>query len=338
MRRRKTVLLIGCLTLLTVSFSALLVGCSSNSGNNSNHVHDYKQQVANTKYLKEVATCTTKAVYYYSCTCGEQGTETFEYGDFAEHNYGAWIEGSSATCIETGTVAHYHCSVCGKDFNATHEELSSIAIPATNIHNYTNGKCETCSTPQQVEVVFKNDNGDIISRQNVNCGDSAVEPTAPTKSGYVFTGWDKDYFCIKESTEITATYQQSADNQFVILYSYDSTTKQMTVSVTLCGNVKFAGYQGYLELNVVGATLTADNNKVTSHGNSNIVSTTNGIKINFSFASKDNVVTETNFLSYSFAVDDISALKVTAELHIDEMCDNAENDCDYAIISKNYQA
>jgi uncharacterized repeat protein (TIGR02543 family) len=303
----------------------------------SNHEHNYNQQVADERYLKEVATCITKAVYYYSCLCGEQGTETFEYGDFAEHDYGDWIEELPATCVNTGTIAHYHCLVCGKDFNNDKEELSTIVIPATNVHSYVNGKCEVCSTPQQVEVVFKNDNGDVISCQNVNYGDSAVEPTRPTKSGYVFAGWDKDYFCVKQATEIIATYQQSADNQFVVLYSYDSTTKQMTVSVTLCGNVKFAGYQGYLELSVVGATLTADNNKVTSHGNSNVVATANGIKISFSFASKDNVVTETNFLSYSFAVKDISTLKIKAELHIDEICDNAENDCVYAIISKNYQ-
>ena len=41
-----------------------------------------------TTYIKSEATCTSPAIYYKSCeTCGEKGTETFEYGATAEHSY-----------------------------------------------------------------------------------------------------------------------------------------------------------------------------------------------------------------------------------------------------------
>ena len=50
------------------------------------------------------------------------------------HNYGAWINEISATCTVDGTLGHYHCSVCNKNFDAGKNELGSIVISAS--HNY----------------------------------------------------------------------------------------------------------------------------------------------------------------------------------------------------------
>ena len=44
------------------------------------HTHSYSSQVASKDYLAAPATGATPATYYYSCTCGERGTETFTYG------------------------------------------------------------------------------------------------------------------------------------------------------------------------------------------------------------------------------------------------------------------
>ena len=49
------------------------------------HEHVFVQEVATDAYKAADATCIKKAAYYKSCTCGEKGTETFEYGDLAEH-------------------------------------------------------------------------------------------------------------------------------------------------------------------------------------------------------------------------------------------------------------
>jgi len=93
------------LTLLA-SFS-FLVGCakSSNNGANSNsisqpttsqvdsdtspikHEHKYDQEVTTSKYLKSAATCTVPAAYFYSCTCGEKGTESFTFGGTDASNH-----------------------------------------------------------------------------------------------------------------------------------------------------------------------------------------------------------------------------------------------------------
>ncbi len=60
-------------------------------GEEPTHPHTFDKQVAEQKYLASEATCTEKAKYYYSCKCGEKGTETFEYGDALGHDYSDYL-------------------------------------------------------------------------------------------------------------------------------------------------------------------------------------------------------------------------------------------------------
>ena len=76
--------------------------------------HSYAHIKAS-EYLKSAATCTTKAVYYTSCTeCGQssKGTadeETFEYGNALGHKYGEWVSNGDGT----------HTRVCTNDSKHT---------------------------------------------------------------------------------------------------------------------------------------------------------------------------------------------------------------------------
>lgn len=56
----------------------------------------YDQKSIDIKYLKQEATCTTPAIYYYSSITGEKGTETFQYGEALGHD-----------------VTNHLCSRCG---------------------------------------------------------------------------------------------------------------------------------------------------------------------------------------------------------------------------------
>lgn len=49
------------------------------------HVCSFDREVADAKYLKNPATCTTAAEYFKSCACGEVGTETFFFGTALDH-------------------------------------------------------------------------------------------------------------------------------------------------------------------------------------------------------------------------------------------------------------
>ena len=103
--------------------------------------HNFVRQSTEPKYMKSAATCTQKAVYYYSCVCGEKGAATFEYGTFASHNYGSWIPEVSATCTKAGTKGHYECSVCHKYFDTEKKEVNDLTLSKLS-HTYNQKKAD----------------------------------------------------------------------------------------------------------------------------------------------------------------------------------------------------
>ena len=85
------------------------------------HAHVYDQTSTDAAHLKTPATCTEAAVYYKSCTCGENGTETFTSGSALEHDYtkkvenNTYLKTAASNCTEYN-VYWYACSRC--DANA----------------------------------------------------------------------------------------------------------------------------------------------------------------------------------------------------------------------------
>ena len=130
------------------------------------HVHGYTEKNTDEKYLKTPATCTAKAVYYYSCSCGNKGTETFESGDMLAHSWGTvwasngskhwhectvcktkgdeadhafeWKIDKEATVTEAG-AKHEECKVCG--YNKTAVVIDKLAPSITDGRNakWSNG-------------------------------------------------------------------------------------------------------------------------------------------------------------------------------------------------------
>jgi len=85
------------------------------------HAHVYDQTSTDAAHLKTPATCTEAAVYYKSCTCGENGTETFTSGSVLGHDYtkkvenNTYLKTAASNCTEYN-VYWYACSRC--DANA----------------------------------------------------------------------------------------------------------------------------------------------------------------------------------------------------------------------------
>lgn len=73
--------------------------------------HIFDKKVATDDYLATDATCRNKATYYYSCICGLKGTNTFEYGDYKEHEYNHY-DPLAPTCTTYGYNEHYACGNC----------------------------------------------------------------------------------------------------------------------------------------------------------------------------------------------------------------------------------
>ena len=92
--------------------------------------------------MKSNATCTNKAVYYKSCSCGKTGTSTFESGSTLNHTYNNEVATSkylksNATC--TSKAVYYKSCSCGKVGTSTfeygsknpHNIIIDIAVSAT---------------------------------------------------------------------------------------------------------------------------------------------------------------------------------------------------------------
>lgn len=76
--------------------------------------HTFDKKVVNKKYLNSPADCENPAKYYYSCSCGAVGEETFDYGEPLYHLYTNYVSNNDATCTEDGTKTA-HCERCGKE-------------------------------------------------------------------------------------------------------------------------------------------------------------------------------------------------------------------------------
>ena len=71
------------------------------------------------------------------------------------------------------------------------------------------------------EVVFKDYDGTTLETQMVEYSSGAVAPADPTRTGYTFTGWDKDFSYITDELEVTAQY--NINKYEVVFKDHDGT-------------------------------------------------------------------------------------------------------------------
>ncbi len=61
-----------------------------------------------------------------------------------------------------------------------------------------------------LQVVFVDwDDSVLKEAQTVNYGEAAVAPADPTREGYIFTGWDKDFSSVKTDLTVKARYEEA---------------------------------------------------------------------------------------------------------------------------------
>ena len=94
-----------------------------------------------------------------------------------------------------------------------------IAI-VTKDANYT---ASFTSFIRQYTVTFLDWDGTQLSEQVVDYGSAAVAPTDPTRDGYTFTGWDKDFTNVQSDLTVTAQYQQNIVYYTVTFLDWDGT-------------------------------------------------------------------------------------------------------------------
>ena len=145
--------------------------------------HTYDQKVVEDKFKKSDATCTAKAVYYFSCSCGEKGTATFETGDLKAHTPGA-----AATC----TTAQI-CTVCQKELAAKlGHDLKDTAYkaPTCEGEGVEDGKeCTRCDYVEGKKVIpaLGHDYEGVVTKEPT-CEDKGVKTyTCKNDSKHTYT-------------------------------------------------------------------------------------------------------------------------------------------------------
>lgn len=66
-------------------------------------------------------------------------------------------------------------------------------------------------------VTFLGHDGTVLSTQTVSEGKSATAPEAPSREGYLFEGWDKDFSAVKEDLTVTARYREKQSYEVVFM-------------------------------------------------------------------------------------------------------------------------
>lgn len=108
-------------------FASLFCACGDDR---SGHQHSFTQENTGLDFFVSEATCTSGAKYYYSCLCGEKGTETFELNNETHANI-------SITHTDSNALYHYTKTKCN-DCSATISE-------SVELHNYNSSSCEKCN-------------------------------------------------------------------------------------------------------------------------------------------------------------------------------------------------
>ena len=71
------------------------------------------------------------------------------------------------------------------------------------------------------DVIFQDFNGDILGKGTVKYNSNAYPPPNPTRDGYTFLKWDKDFTNVTEDLTITATYKP---NQYKMIFNSNGGT------------------------------------------------------------------------------------------------------------------
>ena len=108
-------------------------------------------------------------------------------------------QGKSATAPADPTRDGYTFKGWDKDFSNVQSDLIVTALYEQNVVE-----------PTYFTVTFLDWDGTVLKTEQVEQGRSATAPADPTREGYTFTGWDKDFSNVQSDLTVTALYEQNA--------------------------------------------------------------------------------------------------------------------------------
>ncbi|MBE5737980.1 MAG: hypothetical protein E7348_06230 [Clostridiales bacterium] len=164
-------------------------------------------------------------------------------------------------------------SIAGKVFNGWDKSYSNVTSNITIRATYREAR--------NCVVTFKDYNGITLGTANVKEGGNATAPVTPSRDGYTFKSWSSSLNNVTGDMTVTAQYTiNSANNIFDIAYKVNG--NNVTVTLSLAGNVCLAGFEGTLSFE--GMTLTTATAK-----SSNLTCNKNGNSVKMTYSNATNV-------------------------------------------------
>lgn len=190
--------------------------------------HPFTSQTKTNTYLKDAATCTTDAVYYYKCAnCARAGSSTWtDTNSRLNHNYTAQdktVEGtlvSAATCTEDAVYyyvcANNHSHIGTETWTDTNSRLSHN-FNQEIVKNAALKSAATCTEPAVYYKSCANNNSHISSSNNDTFTSGSAlnhnyesEITAPTCTEQGYT----TYTCTRGDSEYVADYTSAIGHAY----------------------------------------------------------------------------------------------------------------------------
>ncbi len=124
-------------------------------------------------------------------------------------------------------------------------------------------------------VTFKDYSGITLGTANVKEGGNATAPVTPSREGYTFKGWSSSLNSVTGDKIVTAEYTlNSGNNIFDIAYKVNG--NNVTVTLSLAGNVCLAGFEGTLSFEGMNVVSTTGKSSMVCNAKGNVVSMSYG--------------------------------------------------------------
>lgn len=96
--------------------------------------------------------------------------------------------------------------------NLNDKTLVGYAVIKVNADGVFISSIEEATHIKKFTVEFHDENGKVISTQEVEESKAATLPTPPIKEGYTFVGWSAEHFNIKENLTLEPTYKKGVSD------------------------------------------------------------------------------------------------------------------------------
>lgn len=181
-------------------------------------------------------------------------------GEFGSGSTGSYSGGVSTF---TQTPGSFVAVKCGSNVSGAVKESGQLFVAGENTKGQlgTGTECGSIPTLTPIDVwifgagdvytvTFVDYDGTVLKTQQVMEGSAATAPANPTRLGYTFTGWDRDFSSVTSDMTVTAQYSINS-YRLTILYVYENGT---TAAATYTGDYDYGASYSVTSPTISGCT------------------------------------------------------------------------------------